>query len=124
MRSSVNRIAMKRDSRNSIDEMNLIRAQLLSRRLLAYSAVSASKHIFKAPAQFLLVQIMTPPIRYALVALRHLPFQHLLAYFPGRRRPRRSMSTYACHPSGGRSWHWLTQRIAQVLLIASLYCQI
>ena len=112
------------DSGDPIDKMNLIRAQLLLTRLLAYGAVSASQHIFKSPAQFLLGLIMTPRIRYAVAALRRLPFQHLLAYFPGRRRLRRSMSTCACHPSGGRSWHWLNQRVAQVLLIVNLYCQI
>ena len=104
--------------------MNLIRAQLLLTRHLAYGAVSSSQHIIEALAQFLLVLITTAPIRYAFAAMQRLPFQHFLTYLPGQRRPRRSMSTRACHPSGGRSWHWLSQRVAQVLLIASLYYQI
>ena len=99
-RSTVNRTTAMRDSRNSIDKMNLIRAQLLLTRLLAYGAVSASQHIFKALGQFLLVLIMTVSCGYALAALRHLPIQHLLAYFPGRRRPRRSMSTCGLRASG------------------------
>ena len=49
--SSVNRTAVKRDSRDSIDEMNLIRAQLLLARPVAYIAVSASQHIVKALAR-------------------------------------------------------------------------
>ena len=110
--------------RDSIDKMNLISAQLLLTRLLAYGAVSASQHILKALGQFLLVLIMTVSCGYALAPLRRLPFQHLLGYLPGRRRPMRSMSTCAWHPSGGRSWHWLNQRVAQVLLIVNLYCQV
>ena len=87
MRSSVNRTAARRNPRDSINEMNLIRAQLLLTRPLAYGAVSASQHIFKAPAQFLLELIMTPRIRYALAALQHLPRQHFLSYLPGHRGP-------------------------------------
>ena len=86
-RRSVNRTAAKMDSRDSIDEMNLIHAQLLLARLLAYGAVSASQHIFKALSQSLLVHIMTPPIRYALAALQRLPRQHFLSYLPGQRSP-------------------------------------
>ena len=64
--------------------MNLIHAQLLLARLFAYGAVSASQHIFKVPAQFLLELIMTHGIRYALAAPQRLPRQHFLTDHPDR----------------------------------------